>query len=167
MAGFGRSFRTVILILGLVVLSGLALYGAMEYTSRSAFCADCHEMEPAVKTWQSSGHRLVECIKCHSDPGPVGLVRTKIQALKEVYRHVTNTYHKPISFTTDKSVFNNRCLGCHKGISGRGAAHNTAHLSSGINCTDCHQGLVHNAQTNRQMPTRKVCIRCHGEEIRG
>ena len=164
-----RKYKGYILSVGplLVIIAAGAFLttGMIKYTSRSEFCINCHEMTPTYQTWQSSSHKNVECIKCHSDPGTAGLVRTKTNALKEVYLHVTGNYETPITISTDNAAFTNRCLGCHQGIKGKGEPHNNKHFEADIACTDCHQGMVHNEKTNRETPTREICIRCHGTEM--
>jgi len=155
-------YRKLLLFVSLFSLVGIALVvGAIKYTSGSAFCITCHEMEPIYEAWQSSTHKSVECMKCHSDPGAVGLVQTKVKALSEVYRHFTNTYKKPITINADTAAFSNRCLRCHD-IKGEGTEHNLAHFESNVNCADCHKGLVHHPETNQKLPTSDVCQECHG-----
>lgn len=159
--------RTIFLVVGGVLLITLVLVGAVEYTSRSGFCRTCHEMEPIYASWQSSAHKNVECIKCHSDPGVVGLIKTKTKALKEVYSHITGNYKTPITITSDTGAFTARCLRCHQNIKAKGKPHNKLHFASNINCMECHRGLVHNPNTNKTPPGRGVCVKCHGQEITG
>lgn len=155
-------YRKLLLSVSILSLVGLALVVvAIKYTSGSAFCVNCHEMKPIYEAWQSSKHSSVECMKCHSDPGIVGLVETKVKALSEVYRHFTKTYRQPITIDADTAAFSNRCLRCHD-IKGKSPEHNLTHFSSDVNCADCHQGLVHNPATNRKLPTSDICEKCHG-----
>lgn len=165
MANNSAKYRIILLILGAILVLGLVIAGTVEYTSRSAFCVNCHEMQPIYRAWQSSGHASVQCLKCHSDPGVTGLAKTKIKALGEVYRHFTNTYHQPITVDTDTAAFSARCLGCHQDIRGQGKQHNKSHFAAKMNCTDCHKGLVHNPKTNKQPPSFQVCVKCHGQEF--
>lgn len=157
-----RSFRKLFLFLGLSGFLSLALLGAMKYTSRSEFCLSCHEMKPVYTTWQSSNHQSVSCVQCHSDPGLGGLIQTKVQALAEVYRHITKTYRQPITIDSDTAAFTNRCLRCHD-IKGKNDVHNLAHFTANVNCAACHLGLVHNPDTNRKLPGSEVCKKCHGQ----
>lgn len=48
-------------------------------------CQRCHEMRPYYQSWQHSAHRSVECAQCHIPSGTVGLLLSKIGALREVY----------------------------------------------------------------------------------
>jgi len=122
-------------------------------------------MTPMYSTWQTSDHNMVECILCHSDPGLAGTVKTKALALKEVYLHFTGAYQEPITIDWDTSAFTRRCLRCHNDISGKGTTHSTRHFEANISCADCHRGLVHRPGSNTELPTRKICIKCHGREI--
>ena len=163
MKGIRRKSRRLILeagIIGVLLIAGFT--GAIEYTSQSSFCTNCHEMKPIYETWKTSRHGGVECISCHSDPGVIGLLQTKTQALEEVYRHITGTYKKPIVITADTSKFSERCLRCHEDIKGQGDAHNNIHFAMNVACTECHLGLVHNPKTNNKLPSKKVCGKCHG-----
>ncbi|MHB1125929.1 MAG: cytochrome c3 family protein [Bacillota bacterium] len=160
-------------LLGLIVVLGLGLIVTaiigMEYTSRPAFCPTCHEMNPMFRTWLTSSHRNVSCLSCHGEPGVAGLIRTKLDGLEQVYRHVTNSYKRPITITSDTRAFSQRCLACHQDIdkAEKNAAttgpHNPKHVSAGLTCTQCHKGLVHNEKTNQTMPSRDTCRSCHGE----
>jgi len=158
-------YRRYTLAAGLVLIAAFILTGAVRYTSSPGFCKKCHEMEPIYKKWQLSGHSFVECIRCHSDPGITGLIKTKSQALREVYHHLTGNYRKPITIEWDTSQFSRRCLECHEGIIGKGKPHHVRHFFADISCADCHRGLVHNEKTNLQLPSREICIRCHGKVI--
>lgn len=160
----GRRILKVGLPIGLVILV-IAFITGVKYTSTSGFCIRCHEMKPFYESWQVSDHNAVECIKCHSDPGVVGLIETKAKALKEIYLHFTDTYQKPITIKWDTSAFTRRCLSCHDEVKGQRKAHNNSHFAADISCADCHKGIVHDVRTNKTPPTRKVCIRCHGKEI--
>lgn len=157
--------RKYVLVIGTILVLTVVLAGAIKFTSQSGFCDTCHEMEPSFKAWQSSSHNSVECIKCHSEPGVIGLIKTKAQALSEVYRHITGNYKTPITITSDTAAFSNRCLRCHENIKGKDTAHNLKHFKVGAQCMGCHQGLVHNPQSNNKVPDRKVCVPCHGQEI--
>ena len=160
-----RKSKRYVILIGVLIILGLVLAGAVKYTSRSGFCIVCHEMGPIYKTWQTSSHKSVECIKCHSDPGFAGLVTTKTEALREVYLHVTGKYKDPIQMKADTSKFTKRCLSCHKDIKGKGKPHNDRHFQVNMQCYDCHKGLVHDPKSNNKLPSRKICVKCHGYEI--
>lgn len=157
-------------LLKTVILSGLALLIAAiagaEFTSRPSFCRSCHEMQPMYDAWQTSAHREVACLRCHADPGVVGLARAKINGLGEVYYHFARAYQQPIRITTETKGFSARCLSCHEKTWEQARAetgpHNPSHRQIGLPCTRCHQPLVHDPQRNTTTPPRQVCVGCHG-----
>lgn len=155
-------WRFVAIISIAVVVVVIAIFGTMEYTSRPAFCSSCHEMKPMYNTWASSAHRNVSCIKCHAEPGLFGYIGTKLSSSKDLYYHITGTYKKPIRVLNSKVGFNKRCLVCHKNQIGKNDAHNKTHFNSGLACTECHEGLVHDAKKNKKPPTTAICQKCHG-----
>ncbi len=159
--------RKYVLVFGTVLIIGVVLAGAIKFTSQSGFCDTCHEMEPSYNAWQTSGHKSIECIKCHADPGTIGLIKTKAQGISEVYNHITGNYKTPITITSDTAEFSKRCLKCHEDIKGKGKPHNLKHFEVGSQCMGCHQGLVHDPKTNNKVPDRSVCVPCHGQEISG
>lgn len=158
-------WHRILIITSAAVLAALVLFGAMEYTSRSSFCAGCHEMKPMYTAWQASRHAKVACIKCHTDPGAIGLVKTKTKALGEVYLHFRGAYKKPITITSETTAFSKRCLKCHEDIKGKSKPHNPTHFRMEMTCVDCHEGLVHDRAHNRRPPTYDICAKCHGEKM--
>lgn len=122
-------------------------------------------MKPMYTVWQASRHAKVGCIKCHTDPTIIGHVKTKVKALREIYLHFRGTYKKPITITSETTVFSKRCLMCHEDIKGKGKPHNLIHFQMKMACTGCHKGLVHDTARNRRLPTYDICTRCHGEEM--
>ncbi len=158
-------WRQFLIFASAVSLLGIALFGAMKYTSRSGFCASCHEMTPMYKAWQQSGHAGVDCVKCHAEPGLAGYVGTKVKALGEVYYHITGSYKKPITINSETWQFSQRCLLCHENIKGSGKPHNSVHFQQQMPCTSCHRDMVHDPKSNRLTPSYSVCVKCHGEEM--
>lgn len=153
------------LIIVIPVLAVLGL-GGIGYTSRPQFCGSCHEMEANYKSWQTSAHRGVDCLKCHVDPGPTALAKRKIAALGELYGHFTGNYQKPIRARVN---FQN-CLSCHNGSSkdprakditttqGPQAAafpHDDV-ISGKISCLECHQKVAHGTLPSGQVEPPKT-----------
>ena len=151
-----------------VVLVGSSFVAA-EYTSRSAFCDSCHEMNPYYKSWQASKHHMVPCKGCHIPHTPVGWVKTKVFALREVYVHFTGGNAKPIVVT--RRVPDSACTGCHPTPGTVKLATSTfnhaTHRSE--SCATCHSRVSHPGvplSPNQQgaivdpaaMP---ACTRCH------
>ncbi|GAW92988.1 cytochrome c3 family protein [Calderihabitans maritimus] len=155
-----------IFIIFVLAITALIVLG-IEYTSRPEFCSSCHEMKEFYTSWTTSSHRNVNCLKCHSDPGLVGLIKTKIKALGEVYHHFTQTYETPIKINSETWSFSRRCLRCHQEVVDKSnGPHNQKHFAMEMACTRCHEGLVHNPQTNTRLPSRQICRSCHGEAFK-
>ena len=55
--GVQRWARRVAIVLGLLVVIGIALLGAAEHhTSQADFCGSCHIMEPYYASWKGDLH---------------------------------------------------------------------------------------------------------------
>ncbi len=59
------------------VLLGIFMVVGMHYTSQPNFCASCHQISPSVVSWSEGPHKDVTCLKCHADPGTVGMSSAK------------------------------------------------------------------------------------------
>jgi len=137
---------------------------AAAYTSRSEFCATCHEMDPMYQSWQTSSHKNVACEDCHAEPGVKGTVKTKAKGLKELYLHVTSSKIQPKA--SEKDI---NCYNCHqdkvklnadKALAAKDP-HTVKHFDNGMACVTCHSGIVHNTKLNNAAPSRDICARCH------
>lgn len=89
-----------------IVAAGLALFGiitlgGIEITFSSWFCISCHEMKELGNNWKFSKHgpynaanpKMHNCMKCHSQPGLVGLFKAKVTGLLSLVYHITGNYH--------------------------------------------------------------------------
>jgi cytochrome c nitrite reductase small subunit len=147
----------LIILLGIVVLSALAIAG-MHFTSQPNFCFSCHEIRAQVTSWSISPHKNVTCLNCHSNPGTVGYVSRKLKGLNEVYFHVTGQIPTPIV-----AKFNTQtCIYCHTGnLSKKYPNAKNIKLTSGplapksphedilaynTSCLICHRNMGHNKQ---------------------
>ena len=156
-------------ILGAIIAAGLlCIAWSAEYTSRSDFCAGCHEMAPMYQTWTMSSHKNVACVDCHSEPGLKGLIKEKAKGMKEVYLHITGSY---AVIQADTSEIN--CYSCHQDKVKTNAEqalaikspHTVKHFANGMNCVTCHSGLVHNEKLNQAVPSREQCTTCHLDQM--
>jgi cytochrome c nitrite reductase small subunit len=160
-----RLLKLTILIsgAGLVILI-LSVLG-MKVTSKPAFCANCHEIKPAVVAWSVNPHKGVECLECHADPGFSGYVKRKVGGLGEVYKHLTNSYDPDIKAKVNTAS----CIVCHSGekaskypkaknitLSSGDSAPSMPHedmLKNKTSCLDCHRDRAHgnlaSAQTQK------------------
>lgn len=163
----------------LIVLGILAgvfvvlLVAAVEFTSRSTFCASCHYMKPYFKSWQESSHSQFECGVCHYPPGGLrSKLEKKIEGLVMVGRYWTKLYmkSKPWAEIKDES-----CLrqGCHdkRLLEGRVKFKSVVfdhriHLTDlkrgkKLQCTSCHSQIV---QGKHITVTEGSCFICHFKE---
>ncbi len=156
--------RHMLLLAGLIVFVLLAAGGSVAYTSRSEFCATCHEMTPMAQSWQTSAHKNVACEDCHSEPGVKGVVKAKAKGMQELYLHVIGSQIIPRA--NDRDI---NCFSCHqdkvKMDTDRALAakdpHTVKHFSNGMTCITCHSGIVHNEKLNNTLPSRDTCSNCH------
>ncbi|MDW7674759.1 MAG: NapC/NirT family cytochrome c [Bacillota bacterium] len=153
----------------IVALIGLVVVGAaaIKLTSQPSFCSSCHSISPLVESWETSSHQNVSCMSCHAEPGLVGLVKRKAYGLHELYVHVTNPEVVPKA-QSDTWEFSQRCLDCHDDIRPGSdpqlspLSHNKRHFELEMPCLTCHEGLVHREEQFDPLPSREVCLNCHG-----
>jgi len=148
------------LVFAIIVVLGIV---GVEATSKPAFCQSCHLMKNDYATWQISSHKDVDCLACHKDPGFTGLVKVKVNGLRQLYLTATGYEGTPKA-----EVPNSRCLACHEKkmndspLTGITFSHQT-HLSQGkLNCTSCHARVVHSEKPVKI--TMQECINCHQKE---
>jgi len=113
----------LLIIVGFVVLADLS-WRFLEWTSGNAFCARCHEMEGALRSWQGSTHYVnpsgmqVRCIDCHLPPQENILRFTAVkgaEGLKDVAYHVLKRPYDAEEMTERllAEIPDDRCLKCH------------------------------------------------------
>jgi nitrate/TMAO reductase-like tetraheme cytochrome c subunit len=134
----------VVMIVCFIVMIGL-LYGAITYTSKPSFCANCHEMVPEHATFQASAHNEIKCTQCHIEPGAKNLIVHKVKSLKEVYYHIVGP---PDPIVQTVAVTNASCEQCHSRnrlvtATGDLIVNHKEHVEKGIPCISCHSGVVH------------------------
>jgi len=155
----------ILVVLG-IMLSTVALHPALSSTE---FCVSCHEMETPLAEYKKSTHFSsasgvrAECSSCHIPQGITPTLFAKIDALRHVYGHFTNTLSSDEKYENSRlrmaeRVWDNmrehdsrECRSCHKAdsfsfkdfqshSSGKRMAKG---LDDGKTCIDCHKGLVH------------------------
>lgn len=146
-----------------IIISGLAVFAvliilAVEVTSQPDFCSRCHEIAPAVESWRQYSHKEVSCMECHADPGPIGVIKRKAGAYKELYVH----FFGEVPREMEANVNYENCLICHSGkreskypqapniTSGnerRGQVHKTI-LADETPCLNCHRETAHGNKGN-------------------
>lgn len=155
-------------IITLIVL-GVFSYSALQATSTPRFCNRCHEMKPAVQSWQISIHSEVTCHKCHVPPGFANFFKHKARALRGVYVHfiAPDKSEPPRLEGAEKRSVNEKCGTCHSFnrtmafSAGLNVPHKK-HIEEGLICTTCHARLVHGmgGQKTRK-PKMDTCMICH------
>lgn len=150
-----------ILIAGLFVLFIVLAVGGVELSSQPGFCNTCHSMKIDYKTWENSKHKDISCLKCHAEPGIVGLVKVKMGGVHQLWVTVTgNTPEKIVA-----EVPNSRCLQCHEKLENPKSLANlkfdhAKHIKVN-NCTDCHAKVVHNEKPITSSDIKSNCVNCH------
>jgi nitrate/TMAO reductase-like tetraheme cytochrome c subunit len=153
----------------LVVLIG----GSLALTSTSRFCATCKSHVPYVSWYNKSVHRGANCEQCHTKPGPLFFLTSKLEALQQPLAQVTGDYEKPIL----GYVLNQSCRRCHtndtlfKTVSRHGIRVNHEHLiEAGFLCQRCHSTVAHGhaiPEGSRTYPVMEQCLICHNNDYRG
>ncbi len=151
-----------------IILGAVGTVGFVQVSSQPWFCGSCHIMQPYYKSWTTSTHRDVPCIKCHIAPGIKAEAMTKIQAANMVVKDFTGaTSTRPWAEIEDASCLRS---GCHSNrlIEGRvdykGVQFDhTKHLGEvrngmQLHCTSCHSQIV---QGTHIAVTEGTCFLCH------
>ena len=150
---------------GAAILAGVVTYAGVELTSTPAFCTQCHEIEPAHKTYLASSHYLVPegepratCRDCHVPPWsrPVDVLWVKAyHGVKDVALHLLDGdetvkpgYQAMMAASAPHGIRNSSCLSCHddvfgKQYKGRANIHDLLRKHPDFHCADCHRNLVH------------------------
>ena len=161
------SFRYILFIfIGIIIAIPIfsMTYYTMIRTSTPQFCAKCHEIEFAYKTWKTSSHAsnskgvVADCMDCHL-PAPQNLFQffymKTLHGAKDVIQHflIEDYDHEKNREKAYKSIANEQCLKCHRNIlymphkrGGMLAHRDVLYARKGYEkkCTDCHKNLVHN-----------------------
>lgn len=114
----------------------VAQANAVQTSSTSNECTQCHEMKPEVLTWQVSAHDKFACTVCHINN----------KASDYVGKHQSQTFTFPIK--ANDSISNSACLQCHSSNrvtspTGDLRIPHDKHLDAGLLCVTCHYGVVH------------------------
>jgi nitrate/TMAO reductase-like tetraheme cytochrome c subunit len=150
----------------LVVVIGVMLAA----TSTARFCSSCKSHVPYVTEWDKSAHGDVNCEQCHTKPGPLFFLTSKLEALQQPLAQITGDYEEPIL----GYVLNQSCRRCHtndtlfKTISAGGIRVNHEHLiEAGFLCQRCHSTTAHGdavPEGSRTYPVMEQCLICHNNQ---
>ena len=160
----------VMLAIGIPVVIAVVVVLGLEMFSDPEFCSSCHNMKPYYESWETSSHNEVNCIKCHSDPGLVPYLKTKVNGLVEVAIYLSGN----LATNYQSEVSDASCLreGCHsqeklkeetldfeKGISFEHKTHlDTLKDDFRLRCTSCHSQIV---QDEHISVASSTCFSCH------
>ncbi len=150
--------KLIILVSGIILVVGALGVGGIAFTMRSEFCSSCHEMAPEYTTWQASAHSQIGCTDCHIEPGVLNLMKDKMGAMVQVYKHVTKSYDSPIEYPVAHKgmIKNEQCLKCHSSNrqyspSGDIIVPHDKHIAKGVQCVQCHSGVAHGNIAEREV----------------
>jgi cytochrome c-type protein NapC len=140
-----------LLVLGAALIVVLFFtVGAITLTSTPTFCSMCHEMSADITAWKASSHAEVTCYGCHSEGNIAVFVLHKVESLKEIYLHLSDSFEKPINGESHyaKKMSNEACERCHslnrKVTSSPGVIINhKKHEEEGVTCVTCHNRVGH------------------------
>ena len=146
-----------------VVLVGASLAA----TSTPRFCSSCKNMVSHVQTYDQSAHAGVNCEECHTKPGPLFFLTSKLQDLQEPVAQLTGDYQKPIV----GFVNNDSCRRCHTDaqlfhtitVNGIRVDHKQF-IQAGFLCIRCHSTVAHGNSVpvgSRTYPSMDQCLLCH------
>jgi hypothetical protein len=111
-----RTLEWVVVATGInLFIIGTASYRSVEYLDSTNFCGTtCHVMLPENTAYHLSPHAHVACVDCHIGPGLPGMVRAKVNGLRQVYMVATHMYPRPIpSPVKDLRPASQTCEQCH------------------------------------------------------
>ncbi|MCL1852991.1 MAG: NapC/NirT family cytochrome c [Peptococcaceae bacterium] len=165
----GRSSKGKVILVVLLLIIVVGGAASVELTSQSFFCNTCKVMNGFHDTWEGSSHQDVDCIKCHSQPGLIGLAKAKLNGLNQVVVNLTGA-PDPDDITVDENDVH--CISCHQDKPRKNTSqvridkdpHSELHFPE-MTCVTCHTGLTHNKELNKMRPSRDTCFRCHLNEM--
>ncbi len=155
---------TIGTILGLAVLAPTS-YVAVHQSSTPEFCKSCHIMDPYYDSWANSAHGEIACIACHFEPGLMGTLQGKFQALTQLTKYITLTAGtRPWAHVADAS-----CTQCHSlpdlvgpldfgGIAFDHGPHMAQVSGMQLRCVTCHSHVLIDEHFAVQ---KDVCFTCH------
>lgn len=161
---------TIGTILGLAVLAPTS-YVAVHQSSTPEFCKSCHIMDPYYDSWASSAHGEIACIACHFEPGLMGTLQGKFQALTQLTKYITLTAGtRPWAHVADAS-----CTQCHSlpdlvgpldfgGIAFDHGPHLAQVAGMQLRCVTCHSHVLIDEHFAVQ---KDVCFMCHFMPVGG
>ncbi|MEW5804272.1 MAG: NapC/NirT family cytochrome c [bacterium] len=164
-----------------LLLSGVVTVGGIDLTCSSWFCITCHEMKELGNNWRFSKHgpynpnnpEMHNCLKCHAQPGLVGLLKAKVSGLFSLSYHLGGNYHVE---ATQPVV----CIrgGCHQledldraNRPNRTVALNHSQhvkvmqkVGTRSHCMPCHRNIAHGEDSYLPNMRKDCFLTCHTAE---
>ncbi len=149
-----RVLKIVLLVLLLIIIGGIGYggYKVYDYTEHDPqFCASCHIMQTAWKTWAAGAHQNVHCKTCHQQD-IVSRARIVWSWAKGEVENV------PPHTRLDRAV----CEQCHFSQNGswkqvgETVGHRQHVLKADLQCLSCHLPSLHAVE-----PKAEDCQKCH------
>ena len=132
----GHPALRVLVVLGGALAVALFLVGWNRVASSDAFCASCHEVDPAVQSSDRSVHADVSCLSCHTGFSGV------LGALRYIPTLARETIDEFTALDVAHGVLDPRaCVSCHEDLSATpdlAAAH-----QGDADCASCHGDVAH------------------------
>jgi hypothetical protein len=109
-------FLALTTVVNLVIASQTG-YRAVEYMDSVAFCGQtCHTpMTPEFTAYSYAPHSQVPCVKCHIGAGAKGMIKAKMNGLRQAIGFMAGSYHRPIPPPTFEELptVKETCETCH------------------------------------------------------
>jgi hypothetical protein len=151
----GREWKIAGAALGvLAAIGGIAAFRGNQYVEHEPkFCLSCHTMNSAYDLWEQSGHKDIDCHKCHTP--------NVVDNLKQLYVYTTE---RPDKVVRHAFVEREVCQKCH-GEGATGSKLNQVMITPGhrlhagkqrIECVQCHSTSLHKFK-----PPKETCAQCH------
>jgi len=155
-----------------VIAVAIAYLVPYYYTSSAERCASCHSMKKYYDSWKKSPHVVAArtCTECHVKPGLMNLVVYRLQFWSELYAEFNGVELKPFGSMLPTATSCSKA-GCHSlnretSVTGDLKIDHRLHVTRAkLRCAECHPGAVHEGITGKPLPLRKLCTRCHNQQM--
>ena len=92
-----RALGTAVVLLVTGLIGFVSIHYLFEFTASTEFCGVlCHATRAEYVTYHTSLHANVACVECHVGPGLDQELKAKLNGIRELYLHTTDTYERPI-----------------------------------------------------------------------
>lgn len=188
-----REYRFALMLYGaaVVLVGAFAFPAILTASSNPAFCKVCHSMTPQIETWKKSSHAQIPCYGCHGPRSYAKLLYGKMFVdIKGPFQELTGRFEQPInehSHLSQELIPMERCERCHNNANRKFTfskgiyMDHDKHKAAGINCTVCHNRVVHKGAEKYEplkswdpefeysdfLTMKYGCYRCHSASAEG